>query len=133
ARATLAQGDRAGAEALVRYAWRKEDFSAEVETKVLEMFGDMITREDQKARMDERLYADDVEPALRCAHRLGDTEVAIAKAWAAVIRKASNAKALLDSVPAAGRHEAGYIFSRVHWLRTHDKLGEAATLMLGAP
>src|SRR6185312_1656196 len=54
-------------------------------------------------------------------------------AWAAVIRKASNAKALLDSVPAAGRHEAGYIFSRVHWLRTHDKLSEAATLMLGAP
>ncbi|HVV60584.1 MAG TPA: lytic transglycosylase domain-containing protein [Pseudolabrys sp.] len=133
ARAKLAQGDKAGAEALVRYAWRKEDFSAEVESKVLEMFGEMITREDQKARMDERLYADDVEAALRCAHRLGGNELAIAKAWAAVIRKSSNAKALLDAVPASARHEAGYIFSRVHWLRKHDKLSEAATLMLSAP
>ncbi|MGH6789501.1 MAG: transglycosylase SLT domain-containing protein [Pseudolabrys sp.] len=133
ARAKIAQGDKAGAETLVRYAWRKEDFSAEVESKVLEMFGGMITREDQKARMDERLYAEDVEPALRCAQRLGGDEPSIAKAWAAVIRKSSNAKALLDAVPAAGRREAGYIFSRIQWLRKHDKLGEAATLMLSAP
>src|SRR6185437_10655470 len=95
ARALLAQGDRAGAQALVRHAWRKQDFSAEVESKVMEMFGGLITREDQKARMDERLYAGDIEPAMRCAQRLGGSELSIARARAAVIRKSSTAKALL--------------------------------------
>ena len=133
ARELLAQGDRAGAQALVRYAWRKEDFSAEVESKAMEMFGGLISREDQKVRMDERLYAGDVEPAMRCAQRLGGSEVAIARARAAVIHKSSNAKALLDAVPAAARRDAGYIFSRIQWLRKQDRLSEAATLMLTAP
>ena len=43
ARALLAQGDRDGAAALVRHAWRHEDASADVEKRVLEMFGSMLT------------------------------------------------------------------------------------------
>ena len=76
ARALLAKGDRAGAEALVRQAWRNEDCRADVESKVLEMFGGMLTREDTKQRMEHRFYADDIEAA--CArrnagrHRAGD-------------------------------------------------------------
>src|SRR5665647_852929 len=46
ARALLAKGDRAGAEALVRHAWRYEDCSADVEKKVLELFGSMLTSAD---------------------------------------------------------------------------------------
>jgi soluble lytic murein transglycosylase len=133
ARALLAQGDRAGAAALVRKAWREGDSSADVEKRVLEMFGDMLTRADHKARMEHRFYAEDVEAGMRAAERLGGNDLAVGRARAAVIRKAGNAKALLDAVPAAARGEAGYIFARVRWLRINNKSEDAGKLILTAP
>ena len=57
------------------------------------------------------------------------TALAIAKARAAVINQAGNAKALLDAVPASARHDPGYMFSRIQWLRRTDKIAEAAQWM----
>ncbi len=133
AHALLNRGDRAGAAALVRQAWRYQDSSAEVESKVLDMFGGLLTRADNKARMDQRFYQDDTEAGLREAKRLGGSELAIAHAWTAVIKRTRNAPALLNEVPAAARHDPGYIFARVLWLRHENKLKEAAQLMLSAP
>jgi peptidoglycan lytic transglycosylase len=133
ARALLAKGDRAGAAALVRYAWRYEDCSADTESKVLEMFGDLLTRADHKARMDQRFYAGDIEAGMRAAHHLGGDELAVGRARTGVIKRLNNAKALLDAVPAAARHDPGYIFARVHWLRHHDKAEEASRLILSVP
>ena len=133
ARALLAQGDRERASALVRTAWRYEDCSADVEKMVLEMFGGLITRADDKVRMETRFYADDVAAGMRAGERLGGSELAIARARAAVIKRAHNAKALLDAVPASARHDAGYIFARAQWLRKHDKAEEAGRLILSAP
>ena len=133
ARAQLAQGDRASAEALVRHAWQHDDASADVEKRVLEMFGPMITPADHKIRMEQRFYVDDVEAGMRSAERLGGNDVAVAKARAGVIKKAGNAKALLDAVPTAARNEAGYIFARAQWLRKNDKAEEAGKLILTAP
>jgi soluble lytic murein transglycosylase len=133
ARVLLAQGDRDGAVALVRHAWRYDDCSAEVEKKVLEMFGSMLTAADHKARMETRFYAGDVDAGLRAAERLGGINLAIGRARAAVLRKAGNAKALLDAVPAAHHHEPGYIFARVQWLRQQNKPEEAGKLILTAP
>jgi soluble lytic murein transglycosylase len=133
ARALLAQGDRTAAEALVRQAWREEDCSADVEKKVIEMFGGLLTRADHKARMEQRFYAEDVEAGLRAGERLGGNDLVIARTRAAVIKKAGNAKALLDAVPAAVRGEAGYIFARVQWLRKNDGSEEAGKLILTAP
>ena len=133
ARALLAQGDRDGAAALVRYAWRYDDCSADVEARVLDMFGDLLTRADHKIRMDQRFYDDDVEAGMREAERLGGNELLIARARAAVIKRASNAKALLDSVPSSARGDAGYLFSRAQWLRKNDQPEEAARAILAAP
>jgi soluble lytic murein transglycosylase len=134
ARARLTDGDRAGAQALVREAWRGDSFSQEIETQALDLFGDMITRADDKARMDHALYTkDDLDAGLRAAKRLGGDQPAIAKARISVMMNASNAKAQLDVVPAAARRDAGYIFAHVQWLRRHDKIAEAGALMLTAP
>ena len=133
ARVLLAQGDRDGAAALVRHAWRYEDCSTDVEGKVLETFGGLLTRADHKIRMDQRFYDDDVEAGLRAAERLGGNEILIAKARAAVIKRAANAKALLDSVPSSARGDAGYLFSRAQWLRKNDQPEEAARAILAAP
>jgi len=133
ARALLAQGDVAGAQQAIRQAWREDSFSGDVETQARAMFGTLITPADDKVRMDVRLYAEDDDAGLRAAHHLDDTQLAIAKARAAVINKANNARALLDAVPAAAQRDAGYIFSRIQWFRRTDKIAEAVQWMLAAP
>jgi soluble lytic murein transglycosylase len=133
ARALIATGDPAGAQAAVREAWRNDGFSADLESQAREEFAGLISAADDKARMDVRFYAEDDDAAMRAAHRLDATEMAIAKARAAVVNKAGNAKALLEAVPAEARHDPGYTFSRIQWLRRGDKIPEAAQLLAAAP
>jgi soluble lytic murein transglycosylase len=133
ARVLLAQGDRAGAEALTRKAWQDDDFSSAVERIAIDRLGALITPADWKLRMEKRLYAGDAEAGLRAAEHVGGGDLAVARARVAVINKAHNAKALLDAVPAADRQKPGYIFSRAVWLRRADQIAEASKLMLTAP
>jgi soluble lytic murein transglycosylase len=133
ARVLLAQGDRAGAQALIREGWWNEGYSGDVETLVIETFGSLITPADHKARMDMRLYAEDVDGAMRSANRAGGHAMAIAKARAAVIKKAGNAKAMLDDVPAEAQRDVGLIFSRAQLLRRADQGAEAAQLVISVP
>ena len=130
ARAMLAQGDRAGAQTQVREAWWNDSFGGDLEDQAIETFGGLITAADHKSRMDMRLYAEDVEGAMRSANRIGGNALLIAKARAGVIKKAANAKALLDAVPADAQRDVGYIFSRAQWLRRADKPDEAGALVL---
>jgi soluble lytic murein transglycosylase len=62
---------------------------------------------------------------MRAANRAGGNAPVIAKACFAVIKKAADAKAQLDGVPAEARRDIGYIFSRAQWLRPEDKATEA--------
>ena len=133
ARALLALGDRAGAQAQVRDAWRNDNFGADVEARALEAFGSLLTADDHKARMNMRLYAEDTEGGLRNAKRAGGDAPAIAKARIAVIKKAGNAKAALDAVPSSAQRDLGYIFSLAQWLRRNDRVAEAGDLILSAP
>jgi soluble lytic murein transglycosylase len=132
-RALLAEGDRAGAQALIGDPWHTEPMSFDAEEEILETFGDLITRADDKARMEHWLYANDTNTALRAAIRLGGNEPAIVKARAAVNEKASNAKALIEALPSSARQDAGVLFSRIQLLRRADKITEATELMLSAP
>ena len=132
-RALLARGDRAGAQAAIRDAWRTEPLTREAEEQVLETFGDLITRADEKARMNTKLYANENETAMRAAQRLGGSEPAVAKARIAVNQKAGNAKALLDALPDDVRNDPLVMLSRIQDLRRADKIAEAAALMLAAP
>lgn len=133
ARAAVAQGDRALAQQYVRETWRNDALGADIETQVLDSFGPLLNGGDHKARMDRRFYAEDTDAGTRAAQRLGGVQVAIAKARRAVTDKSSNAKALLDAVPEDARRDAGYMFSRIQWLRRGDKFTEAAQIMLAAP
>ncbi|HXX03808.1 MAG TPA: transglycosylase SLT domain-containing protein [Xanthobacteraceae bacterium] len=134
ARALLAEGNHVGAQAQVREAWHNEGFSAEVEAQVRGAFADdLLGPADDKARMDARFYAEDDEAAMRAAHHLDGTQMAIARARAAVINKSANAKALLEAVPTAAQRDPGYMFSRIQWLRRANNIPEAARWMIAAP
>ncbi len=129
ARALLAAGDRHSAEGQVREAWRYDTFSQDVESKVLETFGEFLTREDHKARMDRRLYEkDDTEAGMREATLLGGNDALIAKARISMLNKGST-KAAVEAVPAAARNDIGYKFARIQMHRRADEIGEAVAIM----
>lgn len=132
ARALLAQGNQVAAQAQVREGW-PEAFGRDVETDALELFGGLITQADDKARMDRRLYEGDVDAAMRSAQRLGGMQPAIVRARNAVNNRARNADDLIAALPANARSDVGLLFSRISYLRRHDKDEEAAKLMLAAP
>jgi soluble lytic murein transglycosylase len=132
ARALLAHGHRAAAQARVRAGWTMS-FNRDVETDARKLFGGLITRADDKARMDRRLYENDVDAAMRAARRLGGVQPAIAKARYAANRRKRTAAALLGALPAGARKDTGVLFNRIRWLRRHDRDEEAAKLMLTAP
>ena len=134
AKAMLARGDRTNAERLVREAWRNDPMSEDTELAALDLFGPLLTGGDHKARMDLFLYTTENEAAgLREAKRLGAGYVALAKARLAAVRKAANAKALLDAVPHELHGDTGFLFSRIQVFRRDEKDAEAAQLMLSAP
>ena len=133
ARALMARGDSAGAAAALRDSWRSDGFSADLEAQVRAEFAGLITPADDEVRMAARLYAEDDDAGLRAARHLDATALAIAKARAAVINQAANTKALLEEVPESARHDPGYMFSRIQWLRRADKITEAAQWMVAVP
>jgi len=132
ARTMLKDGDRSGAERLVRDAWRAQELSDSTESEVLAAFGDIITRDDHRARMDKRIGVKDFSGAMRAAQRAGGDEKLIVKACAAVAANSSKATSLLDDVPAGVRGDLGYTLCRVQSLLRQDKVADAARVTLKA-
>ena len=132
ARVKLSEGDREGAGRLVRDAWRSDELSDRVEADVLEMFRDLLNRDDHRARMDKRIGAKDLAGARRAAKLLGDDGLAIVKACAAVRGKSNKAKDALDDVPAEARADLGYTLCRIQWMLAEKRIDDAARLMLAA-
>jgi soluble lytic murein transglycosylase len=133
ARALLGEGDREGAERWVREAWRSQELAERIEGEAFDTFQAMLTREDHRARMDKRIGAKDFSGAMRAARRLGDDDVSIVKACAAVMTNADKARDLLDGVESSARQDLGYTLCRIHWMVRHDQIADAARLMLAAP
>jgi len=133
ARALLAEGDRDGAVRLVRESWRSEELAERIEGEAFDTFSDLLTRDDHRARMDKRIGAKDFSGAMRAARRLGDNDVSIVKACAAVMTNADKAKDLLDAVEPAARQDLGYTLCRIHWMAHHDQIAGATGLMLATP
>jgi soluble lytic murein transglycosylase len=133
ARALLAEGDRQGAERWVREAWRSQELAERIEEEAFDAFRAMLTREDHRARMDKRIGAKDFSGAMRAARRLGDDDVSIVKACAAVKANETKARDRLDAVETAARQDLGYTLCRIHWMVHHEQVAEATRLMLAAP
>jgi soluble lytic murein transglycosylase len=132
ARVLLAQGDRNGAARWVRVAWRSEELTERAEAEAFDTFHDLLTADDHRARMDKRIGAKDFSGAMRAAHRLGSDELSIVKACAAVAGNEDKALDLLDGVATEARQDLGYALCRIHWMLRHDRIDDAARLMLAA-
>jgi soluble lytic murein transglycosylase len=132
ARVLLAEGDRDGAGRLIRQAWRSEELSERSEAEAFETFRDLLTREDHRARMDKRIGAKDLSGAKRAAQHLGSDDLSIVKACSAVKADSNKALELLDAVATEARRDLGYALCRIHWMVRHDKIDDAARLVVAA-
>jgi soluble lytic murein transglycosylase len=119
------------AAALVRDAWREDNFGTDFEDKILEAFPDVLTADDHRFRMERALFKENWGGAQRAARRVGKDHAALVKARMAVARKAGNAAKMLDAVPPALRTDTSYVFSRAQHLRRGGKHAEAAKLLAG--
>jgi soluble lytic murein transglycosylase len=133
ARVLLSEGARAPAQHLVRAVFRSEDLSERMESDVLDVFGDLLDREDYQARMDKRIGAKDISAAMRAAHHIGEDAVSIVKACSAVKGNDDKASDRLDSVAVDAQADLGYVLCRVQWLMRKEKIADAARLILAAP
>ncbi|MES2906002.1 MAG: lytic transglycosylase domain-containing protein [Pseudomonadota bacterium] len=133
AEALRKSGNKDQARLLIRDTWRGMDISAANEKEILSRFPEVITRADNKFRMDRYLYEENTKEASRIAQMLGGTDAALAQARIAVIKKESNAGQLIDKLSAASQQDAGILYSRIQLLRRDDRNREAVALMLKAP
>src|SRR6185437_7955343 len=132
ARALLAEGDRDRAQREVREAWRSDELSEHSESEAYDAFRNLLTSEDHRARMDKRIGARDFAGAMRAAHHLDDDAISIVKACIAVSGNEKKASDLLNDVSADGRKDLGYTMCRADWMMRHDRIAEAAHLVLAA-
>ncbi|MDD1536755.1 MULTISPECIES: lytic transglycosylase domain-containing protein [unclassified Bradyrhizobium] len=132
ARALRAEGETDRAAHLVREAWRADELSERSEQDSYDAFGDLLTADDHRARMDKRLGAKDYAAARRAAKRLGEDALAIVKACAAVTGKSSKAKDYLEDVSGEARRDLGYVLCRAQWHLQNDRIDDAAEVILAA-
>ncbi len=132
ARVRLGEGDRDGAQRLVREAYRSGELTERTESDVLDAFRDLLGREDHMARMDQRLGAKDISGAMRAAKRVGDDAVAIVKACSAV-KGDDKASDKLDAVSADASRDLGYVLCRIQFLMRKERFVDAANLLRIAP
>lgn len=135
--AHLASGDQKKAQLLVSEAWRKHDLDSGVEKIILNRFGKLLSGADHKARVDRLLLLDrksKISAVMRTAALLSDKEKKKVNARVAVVRRVKAAEKLLAAIPEEDiKDDVGFYFSRIQWLRRHDKEQEAWKLLLSAP
>ena len=130
ARVLLAEGDRAGASRQIRAIWQSSELSAELEAAIVNAFPGELTADDDVARMDRRIGANDFAAAMRAAKRLGSAQIAIVKACEAAEANSSKSAALLAAIPEEARADLGYALCRLHGLLAHDDLTTAVKLVV---
>jgi soluble lytic murein transglycosylase len=133
ARALVASGDKVGALPLVKSAWHDDDLTPSIENETLATFSGMLGRDDHKARADKFFFAGNRASAMRSAERAGPDIVALERARVATDRRASNANALINQVPASLRNDPGLIYARLKFRWRADDHPGAAQILLTKP
>ena len=118
---------------IIHKSWREDAYPADVESELIARFHDELTVADHRERMDNMLFAENWGAAQRAADLAGTDADALAKLRIAVGKRAPEAEKLLQTTPAALKHDQAYILAEAQFLRRDDKLVEAATALAKLP
>ncbi len=116
---------------MIREAWRRDDFNAEMEARILAAFPRLLTPLDHRLRTERFLAREDWTDAQRVAQRAGDDVARITRARIAAERAQGDAEKLVDALPKALQADPSAVLARVQVLRRKDKGVEAAKILAG--
>ncbi|MFN3912784.1 lytic transglycosylase domain-containing protein [Hyphomonas sp.] len=110
-------GERARSDEVIKEAWRSNTLEADLQRLVLARYGQTLSQDDHRARVDFLLWtgqtgaAESLKPQLTTDYRkLADARVALAK-------RAKNVDALLKAVPDNLQSHPGLLYERAKWRR----------------
>ena len=109
----------------IRKSWREDSYSAEIESDLLERFGDALTQADHKERVETLIAQENWAAAQRAAEKAQGSIRALAKIRIAIGKRDADAEKLLKNAPASLKSDAGYILSEAQFLRRADRLDDA--------
>lgn len=126
-------GQHAEADRLVKLVWRDDHLGRELEGLVLKAFGGVLTARDHRNRMENYLFKENAEAAMRHAQRAGADHVRLAQARIAVARKSSGAAGALAAVPPALRSDSSFVFAQAQHHRRKQEADISARLIAALP
>lgn len=110
-------GDRARANEVIKDAWRNHTLPSDVQRLVLAQYGQSLSQDDHRARVDfllwtgQRSLADALKPQLTADYRkLTEARIGLAA-------RARNVDALIQAVPANLQDHPGLLYERGKWRR----------------
>jgi soluble lytic murein transglycosylase len=131
--ALRAMGQTQAAYTVVHKAWRTQVFDEPTQNLFLAGFGSILTPEDNAARVDLLLYGPPSAAIQDLLARLPPEQQALANARMAARRGDPNLSSLIAALPPALQKNPGLIYERVLWLRDHDQMELARSLMKDLP
>jgi len=131
ARSYLATGQKQKAHDIITRSWTGWALDTDSENKMLREFGSILTQEDHKERMVYLLYRDRATQAKRFSE-LGNAQ-SFYNAWAAVIRRQSDAGALINRVHHSWHSDPGFLYIQIRNARQTDQYDTAASLLKKMP
>ncbi len=124
-------GQKQKARSVIVPFWHNEKLTNTSEKRLLEQFGNVLTRDDHRRRMHKLFYQDRAKAGLAMASLAEQSS--LAKARASAIRQDGKADARLQSVAASSKADAGFLFARIENARRKERFDEAHALLLRAP
>jgi len=127
--ALSARGDRAGAEAAARAAWREASLEEADETTLLHRFRPALTPEDHRARL-AYLIDEEKADAVQQGALAGPGYAQLAEARLALKARRNNADALVRRVPAALRSDPNLLIDLVGYYHNNRRYGDVDALLI---
>ena len=116
---------------LVKEAWKDADLSEADENSLLTEFGDLLSVEDHRARIDRLLWEEKTTSARHLIGRLPVAEQVAAQARIALIKDEKNAPFLVKQVTGKFATDPGLLFERLRFrARKDDKDGMREILLM---
>jgi soluble lytic murein transglycosylase len=129
--AAAGKADRAAA--VARAAWLRPDLDAGVEAGWLDRFGGALRPEDHAARLDRLLWEGAGAAARRQLPRAPVPQRLLGEARLGLIGDDPSVETLLERVPPELRHDPGLLLDEARWNRRHERLDEAARILMHPP
>ncbi|WP_137387795.1 transglycosylase SLT domain-containing protein [Rhodoligotrophos defluvii] len=131
--AALRQAGRMGeATDLVRTLWQEEELSASLEDEVLKDYGAVLTADEHKARLAQRIYDRDLPGALRAAKRLDGNAETFAKAAISLAKGHREGFKLYEKLPESAKNQLPMRYALTRYYRLTDKEALARKVALSA-